>query len=366
VARSDSAGDSSLQPNVLDELVVAQEVAGAVTGDLETFDQPDVSLVKRIQRILNNQPIIGSLTVLALAVAFFAVVAGKNFYQPFNLSLMLQQVQVVGILALAQSIVVLTAGIDLSVGYVMLFSSIVMGRLAVITGLPPVLALFIGVVAGGLCGLFNGFFIARIKLPPFIVTLASWYLVQSLLLSYSKSETIRNSDLPSTLLFLGRSVKIGGANVTYGVLLMIYLYGVVWYALKFTAWGRHIYATGDSPDAAQLTGVRTTRVLASAYAVAGAIAGIAGWVLIARAGSVSSRTDPEHNLNSVTAAVIGGLSLFGGRGNVWGALVGALTVQVFRSGLVQAGLDVRWVNFALGALILGAVSLDQWIRKAGS
>jgi fructose transport system permease protein len=363
---SDPVRDWNLQPNVLDELVVAQEVAGNVGGEMLEYAQPELTPLRRVQRLLNLHPVIGTILVLSISVVVFSLWAGRRFYQPFNLSLIMQQVQVVGILALAQGFVVLTAGIDLSVGAIMLLSSIVMGRLAVVTGLPPVLAVVAGLCAGALCGLLNGFFVAKIKLPPFIVTLASLYILGSLLLAYSRSETIRNQDLPPFLLWMGRSVSIGGARITYGVFAMLVLYGLAWYALRWTAWGQHVYATGDNPEAALLTGVSTQRVLLSVYVVSGIIAALAGWVLIARAGSVSSRTDPEHNLNSVTAVVIGGLSLFGGRGTVWGALFGALIVGSFRSGLSQAGVDVLWQNFAIGCLILAAVSLERWIRKAGA
>ena len=144
---------------------------------------------------------------------------------------------------------------------------------------------------------------------------------------------------------------------------MVLLFGAVWYALNWTAWGKHVYATGDDPNAAQLAGVRTDRVLVSVYIVAGSICGLAAWALIGRIGSVSPQAGMTANLDSITAVVIGGTSLFGGRGSVVGTLIGALIVGVLRNGLALSGVDVLWQEFGVGLLIIIAVALDQWIRR---
>ena len=130
-----------------------------------------------------------------------------------------------------------------------------------------------------------------------------------------------------------------------------------------TAWGRHVYAVGDDKEAAELSGIRTDRTLISVYTLAGVICAIGAWVSIGRVGSVSPTSFYEGNLDSITAVVIGGTSLFGGRGSVVGSLFGALIVGVFSSGLSIAGLDVLWQRFALGCLIIVAVAIDQWIRN---
>jgi fructose transport system permease protein len=137
------------------------------------------------------------------------------------------------------------------------------------------------------------------------------------------------------------------------------------YVLTNTAWGRHVYATGDDREAARLAGINTTRVLVSVYVVAGLIYAIGGWVQLGRSLSASSNAAADINLDTITAVVIGGTSLFGGRGRLWGTLIGALIVTVFRNGLSLAGADPNYRNFAVGSLILIAVSLDTWIRKVG-
>ena len=146
-------------------------------------------------------------------------------------------------------------------------------------------------------------------------------------------------------------------------LVLILLAVAVWYMLNRTAFGRHIYATGDDPEAARLAGIDTNRILLSVYVLAGLISAIAGWVIIGRIGAISPTAGENANLDSITAVVIGGTSLFGGRGSVIGTLIGALIVGVFRSSVSLAGLDVLWQEFSIGVLIIVAVALDQWIRR---
>jgi fructose transport system permease protein len=146
------------------------------------------------------------------------------------------------------------------------------------------------------------------------------------------------------------------------VVLMVFLS----YVLKQTAWGRHVYAVGDDPEAAQLSGVNVKGVLISVYVTSGLICAFAGWALIGRIGSVSPTSGQLANIESITAVVIGGISLFGGRGSILGALFGALIVGVFTLGLRLAGADAQWTFLLIGALIIGAVAVDQWIRKVSA
>jgi fructose transport system permease protein len=147
---------------------------------------------------------------------------------------------------------------------------------------------------------------------------------------------------------------------------MIAIFCGLWYLLNWTAWGRAVYAVGDDKEAAQLSGINTDRVILSVYGVAGLLCGIGGWAAIGRVGSASPQSFYEGNLDAITAVVIGGTSLFGGRGAIFGTLIGALIVGVFRSGLKLAGVEVLWQTFAVGLLIIIAVAMDQWIRRVGS
>lgn len=329
--------------------------------------------VAQVQHGLHVNPALVPLFVLVVSIILFGVLLGSKFFSPFALTLILQQVQIVGIVAAAQSLVILTAGIDLSVGAIAVLSSVIMGQFTFRYGMPVEIAILFGLAFGTLIGSINGWLVAVMKLPPFIVTLGMWQIVLAANFLYSKNATIRSQDIEAQaplLQFLGTTFKIGadadgrgGATFTYGVIAMVLIFGLLSYVLSQTAWGRHIYAVGDDPEAAQLSGVNVTRTLISVYAVTGFICAIAGWALIGRIGSVSPTSGQLLNIESITAVVIGGISLFGGRGSIMGPLFGALIVGVFTLGLRLAGADAQWTYLLIGVLIIGAVAVDQWIRK---
>ena len=176
----------------------------------------------------------------------------------------------IGCVGVAQTLVVLTAGIDLSVGAIMVLCSVVMGKLAVIVGIPAPLAVGIGLGAGALTGFVNGFLVSRIKLPPFIVTLGTWNIFFALNLWYSHSETIRSQDVEAIaplLQFFGAAIDIGGARFTTGSIFLVLLFALFWYVLNWTAWGRRVHAVGDDVGSARL-GIPTGRVLISVYVTA--------------------------------------------------------------------------------------------------
>ena len=321
------------------------------------------SIGRRVQGTLHKYPALSPALVLVVAIIIFGFL-NDRFIRPENLSLITQQVAVVGALAVGQTLIILTAGIDLSVGAVMVLGSMVMAQTATANGLPGPVALAVGLAVGLLAGLVNGVLVTRLRLPPFIVTLGTLNIFLALTLLYSKGATVRGADLPALLTWTGTTFAIGQVRITVGVLLMVLLYAVVAYALGQTAWGRHVYAVGDDPDAARLAGIAVSRVLLSVYVAAGASFAISGWILIGRINAASPNAGADANLDSITAVVIGGTSLFGGRGAVWGSLLGALIVGVFRNGLSLAGLDVLYQTLAVGVLVIVAVSLDQWIRRA--
>jgi fructose transport system permease protein len=325
--------------------------------------------VHRLQHALHVSPALVPLIVLLLSIVVFGVLLGSKFFSPFALTLILQQVQIVGIVAAAQSLVILTAGIELSVGATMVLSSVVMGQFTFRYGLPPEIAIICGLLCGTLIGFINGYLVAKVKLPPFIVTLGMWQIVLAVNFLYSANETIRSQDIEANapvLQFFGTVIELGAARLTYGAVFMVLLFILLAYMLKQTAWGRHVYAIGDDKEAAELSGIRTDRVLISVYMLAGLICAFAGWALIGRIGSVSPTSGQLANIESITAVVIGGISLFGGRGSILGALFGALIVGVFTLGLRLLGADAQWTYLLIGLLIIAAVAVDQWIRKVSA
>lgn len=340
------------------------------------FTDHDNGFVGKLQHRLHVTPSLVPLIVLILAIAVFGILLGSKFFSPFALTLILQQVAIVGIVGAAQSLVILTAGIDLSVGAIMVLSSVVMGQFTFRYGLPVEVAVACGLACGAICGYINGWLVAVMKLPPFIVTLGMWQIVLATNFLYSANETIRSQEIASEaplLQFFGTTFKIGadeagrgGANFTYGVIFMVALILILAYALKETAWGRHVYAVGDDPEAAELSGVQVKRILISVYVLSGLICAFAGWALIGRIGSVSPTSGQLANIESITAVVIGGISLFGGRGSILGMFFGALIVGVFTLGLRLLGADAQWTFLLIGMLIIGAVAIDQWIRKVSN
>ena len=342
------------------------EAAVATDRKVAEFDAAPRGGLARLQHFLHAYPTMVPVLVLAASVAAFGLLLGNRFFSPQTLNFILQQVTLVGIVGVAQTLIILTAGIDLSVGAIMVLSSVVMGQFAIHGGLPAPPALACGLGVGTLCGLVNGLLVARLKLPPFIVTLGTWSIFLATNFIYSANETIRAQDVAggaALLQFLGRTVKVAGATFTYGAIFMVLLVLVFFYILNNTAWGRHVYAIGDDADAARLSGVSTSKTLISVYTVAGFICGLAGWALIGRIGSISPTSGQEANIQSITAVVIGGTSLFGGRGSVFGTLIGALIVGVFAMGLRIWGTDPQWTQLTVGALIILSVAADQWIRK---
>lgn len=334
---------------------------GTASAALEEFLNRRQTVGQRFHSVLHRQPALSPAIVLVLSVVAFSLTS-SHFYQLQNLSLVFQQVAVVGTLAVGQTIIILTAGIDLSIGAIMVLSSLLMAKLINDNHLPGVLALLIGAAIAILAESVNGLLVSRVKLPPFIVTLGMLSIFTAIGLIYAEGQTVLLQP-GAFLLWTGNSFAIGSLHLTYGVVLMIAVYVVFGYALRYTAWGRHVYAVGDDAEAARLSGIRVNRVLLSAYMAAGFTVAVAAWVLAGRVGGADPNSGLNANLESITAVVIGGTSLFGGRGAVLGTLIGALIVQVFDNGLALAGLNPNYQVLAVGILVIAAVSVDQWIRS---
>jgi fructose transport system permease protein len=325
-----------------------------------TAPRPPLGRVWQAGRAVAGYSIAGPVAALALAMLFFSLESGQ-FLQGPNLSLVLQQVMEVGVLAIGQTLIILTAGIDLSCGAVMAFGMIVMTKLAVQSGVPAIPAILLGVAACAAFGFANGALVTKIRLPAFIVTLGMLNIAMALVHIYSNEETIANP--PSAMLFFGRTFTLAGTDITYGVVLMLMLYAAAWFVLTQTGWGSHVYAVGNNPEATRLSGIRTDRLLISVYVVAGAIYGLAALLLVARTQVGDPNAGQTDNLDSITAVVLGGTSLFGGRGNVIGTLIGALIVGVVRNGLVLMGVSSVYQILITGILVILAVSVDRLTHR---
>ncbi|MEV5835028.1 ABC transporter permease [Nocardia sp. NPDC052112] len=317
--------------------------------------QPKPSALTRLLAVPNFGPI----AAIVIAVVFFASQSDR-FLTGGNFSLIVQQVMVVGTLAIGQTLIILTAGIDLSNGAVMALGNIAITKLAVDSGLPPLVAIVLGLALTAGFGLLNGSLVSLVKLPPFIVTLGTYGIAFALTHIYSGEQTI--SGLPHTLTYFDKTFPLGDTDITYGSVAMLVLFAVAWYVLRQTAAGRHVYAVGNNPEAARLSGIDTRRVLLGVYTAAGLIYGLAALLLVARTGVGDPNAGQTDNLDSITAVVLGGTSLFGGRGSVIGTLLGALIVGIIRNGLQLMGVPSIYQTLITGILVIAAVAVDQFNR----
>ncbi|GAB3928043.1 ABC transporter permease [Kribbella albertanoniae] len=307
-----------------------------------------------------HNPALGPLAALILAMVVFSATT-STFLTVDNLSLVVQQSLVVATLALGQTLIVLTGGIDLANAAVMVLGTMVLARL-VTEGSSSAVALVAGFVVCAMLGAISGGLVTMLNLPPFIVTLGMLTVVLAVGRLYSEGNSYPVTD--NLLGVLGEGGYLfGQIKVTHGMTLAVVMFAITWYALTRTAWGRHVYALGNDPEAARLTGIHVGRTRFSVYLVAGVIYAFAAWQALGRIPNADPNAFQTGNLDSITAVVIGGTSLFGGRGSVMGTVVGALIVAVLRSGLTQAGIDSLYQDVATGVLVIAAVAFDQVVRR---
>jgi fructose transport system permease protein len=246
---------------------------------------------------------------------------------------------------------------------VMALGSIVMTKVAADFGLPAPLAILCGIAVTAVFGLLNGLLVTRVKLPPFIVTLGTLNIAFAVTQLYSNAQTV--TEVPAAMTWLGNTFALGGTEVGFGTVLMFLLYLGTWFWLRETAAGRHVYAVGNNPEATRLTGIATERVLLGVYVLAGVFYGIAALLSVARTGVGDPNAGQTENLDAITAVVLGGTSLFGGRGVILGTLVGAIVVGVLRNGLTLMGVASVYQVLITGILVILAVAIDQLSRKGG-
>ncbi len=320
----------------------------------ERARQAAVAMLER----LRAAGLMGPILALAVEIVVFGSLAPR-FATTRNFLLIAEQAMEIATLAIGQTLIILVAGIDLANGVVMVLASIIMAKFAV-AGVPVILAVFSGFAVSAAFGLAEGLLVAIVELPPFIVTLGFFNVALALSLLISGEASIIN--LPPALLALGNSFDVGETEVPVGILVTLAVLLLAWYALRETAWGRHMYALGDNLPAARLSGIRVNRVLISAYVTAGIIYAVAALLLLGRTTVGNPDAGETANLESITAAVIGGISLFGGRGSIIGPVLGAFIVGALENGLTIIGVDALYQDIAIGLLVIAAVILDRLQR----
>jgi ribose transport system permease protein len=289
-----------------------------------------------------------------------------EFMTGANMANLSRQVAVYGIIAVGQLLVILTAGIDLSVGSVIGLTGCIAAELIVHgTGIP--VAILAGLASGAAIGVFNGVLVARGKLPPFIVTLGMLGIARGLVLVLTNAKSV--GPLPDSFASIANGTSdILGLHILKlpNLLLMLIVVVVVTaFVLRRTVFGRYIYAVGSNPESARLAGVPVTRVLIAVYAIAGLLAAVGGVLLTSRLSAGIPTTGTGYELNAIAACVIGGASLFGAKGGAFGAVAGALIVGTLQNGGNLKNFDPFYLQIVIGALILVAVAFDQFQARRG-
>jgi ribose transport system permease protein len=303
------------------------------------------------------------LAFASLIVIFvFFSIASSNFLNYANVTAILFSTVVIGLLALGTTFVIITGGIDLSIGTGMSLCAVISGVLIVNSGLPVLLGVIGTLLFGGLIGFVNGFNVSMLKLPPFIATLAMMLVAQGLALVISNSTPIYFTNTPSyTKISTGH---LFGVNFPNAVLVLAVAFAVSAVILNKTVLGRYTYSIGSNEEATALSGINTRRWKIIIYTLAGVFTGLAGVMISARLASAQPGTGLGYELQAIAAVVIGGTSLSGGKGSIIGTVIGALIISVINNGLQIMSIPQEWQNVILGIVILVAVYADMARKRA--
>lgn len=312
-----------------------------------------------IARLFGSLGMLPVLVVLYVAFYFltnhFADEGGSNFMTVDNSMNILRQTSINLVLAAGMTFVILTAGIDLSVGSVLAVSAVV-GMLASLPGNFPALSLPAFLLAGLAMGLMNGLMVARFKINPFVVTLGTMTALRGAAFLLAGGTTVLNPNIPS-FEWIGNGDFLG---LPWLVWLAAGVVVISWFILRRTVLGMHIYAVGGNPHAARLTGIKVASVLTFVYAFSGLCAGLGGAMSASRLYGANGNWGTGYELDAIAAVVLGGTSLMGGIGSIWGTAIGALIIGLMNNGLTILGLSSFWQYVAKGAVIVLAVLLDKW------
>lgn len=327
---------------------------------MSTTTTADVKSKFDTAAFIKQYAIIGILIIFVVVLTF---ATGGKFLQTQNLLNVVTQVAAIGIIAIGMTFVIITLGIDLSVGSILAVAAVVSTSLAQLPSatakypdlhLPVIVAVLAGIAVGALAGWTNGFLIATFKIAPFIATLGMMSSARGLALIYSDGRPI--SRLDPTFNFLGQNAILG---IPVPIIIFAIVAVTAHVILNYTRFGRHVYAIGGNEQAARVSGINLKRATIVIYTLCGLLAGIAGVISAGRIGSGNPQLGTGIELDAITAAVIGGTSFKGGIGTIWGTVIGALIIQSLNTGLVLLGMNDFVQMVVKGAIIIVAVILDE-------
>lgn len=294
------------------------------------------------------------LIFIVIGLGIVLSIISSNFLTTTNLLNVVRQIAINGILAIGMTIVCLTGGIDLSVGSIVAFSGIITAGFLRDKGLPLIVVILLAILVGALLGLYNGYFVAYWNAAPFVVTLSMMTIARGMTYVYSDGRPISN--LPTSFLAIGKG-SIAGIPVPTLILLLVFvLASVMLTKLKF---GRYIYAVGGNEDAAMVSGINVKRIKMMVYVLSGVACGIASVILTARVSAGLPTAGNGYELDAIAATVIGGTSLSGGRGRLWGTIVGAILLGIVNNGLDLLNVSSFYQQIVKGLIILGAILIDS-------
>lgn len=294
--------------------------------------------------------------LLALILLFIVItVLNPSFMEPNNILNLLRQTSINALIAFGMTFIILTGGIDLSVGSILALSSALMAGMMV-SGLDPILAILVGVLLGTLMGVINGILVSKGKMAPFIVTLATMTIFRGLTLVYTDGKPITGIGDSELFQMLGRGYFLG---LPVPAVVMIIAFFILWFLLHKTSFGRKTYAIGGNEKASRISGIKVDRVKVAIYGLAGTMAAIAGAILTSRLNSAQPTAGQSYEMDAIAAVVLGGTSLSGGKGILFGTLVGVLIIGTLNNGMNLLGVSSFYQQVVKGAVILVAVLLDR-------
>ena len=311
-----------------------------------------------------QQKLLAFASLIVLVIGFS--VASPNFFQVSNIMAILQAASVNGVLAVGVTLIIITGGIDLSIGTLMTFCAVMTGVVLTWAGMPLPLGVVTAIGTGAACGLISGGLVARMKIPPFIATLGMMLVLKGLSLIVTGTKPIYFNDTPGfTLIAQGSLIGalVPAFPVPNGVLVLFVVAGAAAWILGRTVLGRYTFALGSNEEAVRLSGVDTNFWKIAIYTLSGAICGIGGLLIASRLNSAQPALGLGYELEAIAAVVIGGTSLAGGRGTILGTLIGALIMSVLTNGLRVLSVAPEWQTVVTGAIIIVAVYADQMRRR---
>jgi ribose transport system permease protein len=308
---------------------------------------------------LTNMSALFVLIVLCIILS----IAEPAFHSFTNIINILQQVTVMAVLALGENLVIFTGGIDISVGSTVALTGIIMGKMVVDGGMPSPLGIAAALLIGAACGTFNGVMISRFKLQPMIATLAMMSMARGAALTIADGKTI--TGYSKGFRWIGEGT-IAGTEIPVQIIFMVILFAIFHYVMKYRKFGRFIYSIGGNEEATRLSGINVTLYKTLAYTICGVMAALASIILVAKLNSAQSTAGLDYEMDAIASCVIGGTSLLGGFGSVWGTFIGAIIMIVIRNGLNLLNVSSNLQKLVIGIIILLAVLVDSFRHAASS